>query len=205
MKEKSFERKNELLESALNEFSQKSYDEASVNQIIKDAGISKGTFYYHFQDKKDLYLFLIKSLTDKKWDFINSMLKNQFDQKYSDIFEKFKMQARIGIMFAKQHPKYHALAKMVAKERSNGIYESIQQMFDQSKQLNNMVDQAIENKDFADHYSKEFIIKIMSFMLAHYDDIFQSENDALAFENLDRFIEFLKNGVGRKQEGQNHG
>ena len=191
----------------MNEFSQKSFDEASINQIIKDAGISKGTFYYHFKDKKDLYLYLIKILTGTKWDFINGAIKQQFDQEYKgkDIFEKFKMQAKVGILFAKQHPKHHAFAKMIAKERGNAIYGAIQELFDQSKQLDDMIDEAIKNGDFADQYSKEFLAKIMGFMLAHFDEIYQSDHEQDAFENLESFIEFIKNGIGNKQEGKNHG
>lgn len=71
MKEKTFERKTELLEAALDEFAAKSYDDASLNTIIKNAGISKGTFYYHFADKQALYLFLLESSVKSKWDFIN--------------------------------------------------------------------------------------------------------------------------------------
>ncbi len=44
LKEKSFERKTELLEAALDEFTSKSYEDASLNMIIKNAGISKGLF-----------------------------------------------------------------------------------------------------------------------------------------------------------------
>jgi len=36
---------DELYEAALDEFSEKSYDEASLNSIIKTAGLNKGRFY----------------------------------------------------------------------------------------------------------------------------------------------------------------
>ena len=32
----------------------KSYDKISTSEIIKEAGASRRTFYYHFQDKQDL-------------------------------------------------------------------------------------------------------------------------------------------------------
>ena len=42
-KEKSFERLNELINAALIEFGDKGYDNASLNNILREAGISKGT------------------------------------------------------------------------------------------------------------------------------------------------------------------
>ena len=48
MNKNSFKGKNELIEAALDEFSSHSYENASLNKIIKTAGISKGTFLLSF-------------------------------------------------------------------------------------------------------------------------------------------------------------
>jgi len=53
---KKFKNKDKLLNAALDEFGKYSYKQASLNRIIKKAGISKGSFYFHFKDKKSLYL-----------------------------------------------------------------------------------------------------------------------------------------------------
>ena len=39
------EKQERLLEAATREFSRRSFAEASINQIIKDAGIPRGSFY----------------------------------------------------------------------------------------------------------------------------------------------------------------
>lgn len=75
MKEKSFEKKSELFEAALSEFSSKKED-ASLNNIIKNAGISKGIFYYHFKDKQELYIYLLKSSVEVKLAFTNNQFFN---------------------------------------------------------------------------------------------------------------------------------
>ena len=46
MKEELFWRKNELIEAALDEFSVHSYQNASLNKIIKNAGISRYLLIY---------------------------------------------------------------------------------------------------------------------------------------------------------------
>lgn len=48
------EKKKKLLDAAANEFASKPYELASINTILDDAGISKGAFYYYFDDKADL-------------------------------------------------------------------------------------------------------------------------------------------------------
>jgi len=44
MENKGFLHKDELLQEAMTEFADKGFDSASLNQIIKRSGISKGSF-----------------------------------------------------------------------------------------------------------------------------------------------------------------
>ena len=43
-----------LLDAAAREFAEHGYDGASLNAILLAAGLSKGAFYYYFDDKTDL-------------------------------------------------------------------------------------------------------------------------------------------------------
>ncbi|MBI9009529.1 MAG: TetR/AcrR family transcriptional regulator [Tenericutes bacterium] len=53
-------KKNEaLFEATLNEFSSKPYDLASTNIIIKNSDYNKGSFYYRFKTKEEIYYALI--------------------------------------------------------------------------------------------------------------------------------------------------
>ena len=40
-------------------FQKKSYDDASINQMIQESDISRGSFYMYFHDKEDLYFYLL--------------------------------------------------------------------------------------------------------------------------------------------------
>ena len=44
-----------ILEAAAREFASRGYENASLNRILENAGISKGAAYYYFDDKEDLY------------------------------------------------------------------------------------------------------------------------------------------------------
>ena len=63
------EKKRRILEAAFREFSRVPFREASINRIIKDAEISRGSFYTYFEDKTDLLQILLrdgsKSLTER--------------------------------------------------------------------------------------------------------------------------------------------
>jgi AcrR family transcriptional regulator len=49
------ERREEILAAAGHEFAERGYGAASLARIIEKAGISKGSLYYYFNDKEDLF------------------------------------------------------------------------------------------------------------------------------------------------------
>ena len=59
MQQRSEETKTRILESAIKMFSSLGYNKASVDEICREAGISKGAFYHHFESKQSLFLALL--------------------------------------------------------------------------------------------------------------------------------------------------
>jgi AcrR family transcriptional regulator len=53
------DQKAHLLDAATREFSEHGYEDASLNRIVEAAGISKGTVYYYFSDRDDLYATVV--------------------------------------------------------------------------------------------------------------------------------------------------
>ncbi len=53
-------KKEKIILAARYEFSNLSYDEVSINDIVKRSGISRGSFYLYFEDKWDIYAHLLK-------------------------------------------------------------------------------------------------------------------------------------------------
>jgi AcrR family transcriptional regulator len=203
MNEKSFERKNELLKAALDEFTQKNYENSSLNTIIKNAGISKGTFYYHFQDKKSLYFFLLETAVKAKWEFINNRINEiQQDTRGKDIFDEFKLQAQMGIEFALRFPQYHQLSIMFAREKGNKIYEEAKSSFhpDTESMMKEIVKKGRKNGDLKESFSEEFMVKLLTYLFTNFDEIFSLEEDfqlEKMVENLNNYVEFMKHGMGK--------
>lgn len=59
------EKKHAILGAAVHEFSRVPYSCASINQIIKEADISRGSFYTYFEDKDDLMQYILRGFRDK--------------------------------------------------------------------------------------------------------------------------------------------
>ena len=49
-----------ILSAALDEFAAHGFHDASLNRVIDAAGISKGSMYYYFDDKEDLYIHVAR-------------------------------------------------------------------------------------------------------------------------------------------------
>ena len=71
------ERKNELLDTAQQLFFVKGYDQTSVEAIINQVGVSKGTFYYYFKSKEDLLDKLVERLSKKIIFELKSMVERE--------------------------------------------------------------------------------------------------------------------------------
>ncbi|HET6301276.1 TetR/AcrR family transcriptional regulator [Microbacterium sp.] len=54
------EQQTRILDAALDEFAAHGYRGASLNRIIANTGVSKGSMYYYFDGKEDLYTHVIR-------------------------------------------------------------------------------------------------------------------------------------------------
>ena len=74
------EKRRLILEAAAHEFSRVPYSAASINQIIKEADISRGSFYTYFEDKQDLLKWLIYAQAEQHFNnYIERLRENGGD------------------------------------------------------------------------------------------------------------------------------
>lgn len=79
-------KRNRLIDVATKEFSEKSLNEASINTIIKNAGISRGSFYQYFENKEDLFFYIVKTIKTVSQE----LLKEEFKKVDGDMFMGFR-------------------------------------------------------------------------------------------------------------------
>jgi AcrR family transcriptional regulator len=59
------ERRAQLLQLARKAFSDRSYDEVSIDDLAREAKISKGLLYHYFPTKRDLYVAGLREIADE--------------------------------------------------------------------------------------------------------------------------------------------
>jgi len=59
---RSAERRGVILEAALDEFAERGYESARLDDVAKRAGIAKGTIYLYFRDKETLFQELLREM-----------------------------------------------------------------------------------------------------------------------------------------------
>ncbi len=66
------ERQEEIIKISIEEFANHDFDSASLNRIITNLKIAKGSFYRYFNNKTDLYIFLIDYTLNKQLTYITN-------------------------------------------------------------------------------------------------------------------------------------
>ena len=56
------EKRNRFMDAAWKEFLRTPFVSASINQIVRRAGIPRGSFYQYFTDKEELFVYLMKDV-----------------------------------------------------------------------------------------------------------------------------------------------
>ena len=52
--------KRKIFETSMKLFAEKGYDATSIEEITATVGVAKGTLYYHFSSKEEIFNFLIE-------------------------------------------------------------------------------------------------------------------------------------------------
>lgn len=183
-----------LWDAALGEFSGHSFGEASLNEILKTAGINKGSFYYRFNDKKDLYLSVFSRLADEKLELF---LKYEHENADVDFFESIRTRALIGTRFARKDPRYGALGRKFLTE-DPGFRDSVHAEFGGMSEnfLIRMVGDAQKIGQIRADISAEVLATVFSILLERIDRMITPEmDDAQILLAVEELISVLRDGT----------
>lgn len=78
----SEEKQKRIVEAAVNEFARVPFENVSINQIIREADISRGSFYTYFEDKRDLLGYVFEC----NWKLMFASLKDCLQQEKGDLW-----------------------------------------------------------------------------------------------------------------------
>ena len=94
------QKREALIKTAIAEFSAFDYNSASISRIVRDTGIAKGSFYQYFQDKKDLYIYLLNLVSEAKLKYLQQIPTPT----ELDLYEYLSWLFDTSIDFDKTHP-----------------------------------------------------------------------------------------------------
>lgn len=137
----SEERKDQIINAGFQIFAQNAYKKAPVAEIAKEAGISKSLLFYHFKNKKELYLFLwekVIELTSKEM-----IEQNVLGTK--DYFEMMKRSLKGKCNLIRKYPYASEFSLRAYYEEDSEIRQEIQTNFseinaDSEKKLFEIID-----------------------------------------------------------------
>ena len=69
--------RSKILEAAVNVFAQKGYHETRVDDIVTESKTSKGSVYFYFPSKQDIFLGLIDTFSGLLESHLNEAIQNE--------------------------------------------------------------------------------------------------------------------------------
>jgi len=120
------DKRQRIIDVAVEEFAGKPYSKASLSNIVSRAGIAKGSMYQYFEDKKDLYSYLLDMAVEEKMAYIKEGMEPA-----GDFFASLEQAVYASTRFSLDHPK---LGQVLANAMDPMGEEVLQEFFSQSKQ-----------------------------------------------------------------------
>jgi AcrR family transcriptional regulator len=119
------DKRNSIIDIAIEEFAGNDYDNASISRIVAQAGIAKGSFYQYFEDKKDLLLYLLQLASQEKLAFLRG--KEPPDPKMG-LFDYIRWLFTVGTGFEFSRPHLSQVAYRAIYGNSSLRDETLQQL-----------------------------------------------------------------------------
>lgn len=111
------EKRKLIIDTALEEFSSNAFDKASLSKIVDIVKIAKGSMYQYFDNKEELYSYLVDFASEQKLLYINETLipgQDNFFKLYKDII-------LAAAKFDMKYPLYSSFLYSVGKDTHNPI------------------------------------------------------------------------------------
>ncbi len=185
---------------AIQEFGENPFDQASVNRMVANAGIAKGSFYQYFEDKADLFLYVARLAGEAKAEYIAPIMRNP-DQ--HDFFTLLRALYASGIQFAAEHPDYAELSKRLLEHKDGPIYREL--MAENLPSAYEFFERLLENAVAKGEIRDDIDTQMLAYMLVpmnarfaeYYVEHVSGEYDERMLETLDKFVEMLRSGIGK--------
>ena len=128
------ERKSQIMDAAMKVITRKGFSNTRMDDIVQEAGLSKGAIYHHYQGKKDIFLALIGHWETQTFPYFYS--RNGKERSAADTIKDFASEV-IKVFKSRSHVfqaevEFWALANQddEVRKRSQELYEKIITLFE---------------------------------------------------------------------------
>ena len=192
------DKRNRILEEAIIEFRDNNYDAASINKIVERSGISKGSFYQYFNDKEDVYLYIMSKIAEKKIEYLTPSMMNFSELSFYDALREMY---RSAIEFALGNPDYLEIGNRMMRDNS-GMLQKLRSAFSArgDEMFVTLLKKGQETGDIRQDLELEMVAKMLiSMQLSIVEYYFEKHKDKgysmEIMDELDKFFDVLKNGI----------
>ena len=211
------DKRNHILDVAIEEFCNKPYQSASISAIVRDAGIAKSSFYQYFADKRDLYLHILQLGMQQKMALVNQIKPVE---KAMDTFDYLRWTIQLSVLFELRYPKlariaYRAFIEDIPfPDEVDGLVKKGSTFY-----LNDFLTQGILHNTVApwvDTDMAAFLLGNLHFQFGRYllqrmnlnpDDFSEGQldlfKDQVAQDLFDNLMDLVEAGMGRNPEIRN--
>lgn len=186
-----------LYDAALMEFAAHSFRDASLNDILKAAGMNKGSFYYRFRDKMELYLSLLYRVGVEKMRLFQ---EHDVSRTSSGFFDEFRNMVLIGLKLAKKDPRFVVFSRRILQEEAQ-VRERITACFGDMRAslLTDMVERAKASGEFRPELKTETAVFVIETLLVHMDELVPVDwDDESILSAVDQLLDVVRSGIGGK-------
>lgn len=153
------EKRESIIDAAVEEFAEYGLENASTNRIVANSGISKGSFYQYFEDKQDVFMHLLSVLEQEKMQYFRDRHPPSANM---DTFEYFRWMIKSGMEFNSANPRMtQAVSRVLLGE---GLYygKNFAGYREKTTQaLTMMIRQAIERGEVDPSVDVELAVMVM--------------------------------------------
>lgn len=204
------EKRQAVVNAAIDEFSEYGFEAASINRIVANSGISKGSFYQYFEDKLDVFRYLLTVLEREKMEYFNGKHPPSTNM---DTFQYFRWVIKAGMEFNSAYPRItQAVSRVLLGE---GLYYGknfAEYRVKTIRALEAMINQAIERGEVDPSVDVDLAVMIMdtwSNAISTYilnegmkqKDMMKWVRSARTQEKIDKLLYVMEYGL-RKTESQ---
>jgi AcrR family transcriptional regulator len=166
------EKKERILNAALEEFSAKPFKNASTNAIAKKAKIGKGMLFYYFGSKQELFEFLCEyTVAFAKHEYLEHL---SCDSK--DFMERQLQLAAFKNSMIQEHPQLMSfLGNFFREENQEQVKPYLKEMQEYRDQVYRRLYEDVDESLFLDSVDPKQIMKYMSWLLDRYGEEVQKK------------------------------